>query len=74
MVEVSRSLQGSNVKSIRSHLLLDVVCDNKQLLLAIPDGTPIAQLNDQLNEGLKQLVETRTICLIALVNKKDILE
>ena len=67
-------MQASNVKTVRSHLLLDVICDDGQLLLAVPGEPPIAQLNVQLIEGLKTLIETRTIYLMALVNKKNILE
>lgn len=74
MVEVSKSLQEPNVKTVRSHLLLDVICDDEQLLLAVPGGSPVAELNEQLIEGLKTLIEARTISLMALVNKKNILE
>lgn len=67
MADVSKSLQGPNVKAVRSHLLLDVVCDDGQLLLAVLGEPPVAQLNEQL-------IEARTIYLTALGNKKNILE
>lgn len=74
MAEVSRSLQGPSVKTVRSHLMLDVVCDGSQLLLAVPGGPLIAQLNEQLVEGLSPLMKAGTICLMALVNRKNILK
>ena len=74
MVEVTRSLQGTGVPCVRSHLLLDVVCDDGRLFMALPNGPLIAQLNEQLNESLKPLVEVRTVRLVVLANKRNILE
>ena len=42
--------------------------------MALPNGPVIAQLNDQLYEGLKALVEACTIRLVVLASKKTILE
>lgn len=74
MAEVVANLDSPEVPQIRSHYLLNVISKEGRLMVAIPGGVFLAQLNEQVNESLRELVETGEIQLQALVHKKKIFE
>lgn len=57
-----------------SHFLLDTVLENGKLYIRLNPDTRLAELNKQLDESLKDLVESKSIRLEAVIHRRTLFE
>lgn len=69
-----QEFEGIKEGIVKSHHLLDVVCQDKDLFLALPSGLKAAQLNQQVSEALHGPVAQGEVRLQALLHKETIIK
>lgn len=57
-----------------SHFLLDITSEDGKLYIKLNPDTRLAELNKQLNESLKESVETKAIRLEAVIHRRTLFE